>query len=213
MIIVPDTYSAPIGYVETGSVGVKQAVFGNDKDIGIRFFIHAIQRPAKSAALGYEVWEDVEMIELHIDRYTKSTRMVTEHDKAKYSDLYRRFQLGLGSKGTMIESWNIIGPADKAMLIHQGFVTVDQLSECPDSRLEKMPPTAKELIEKAKQHVKSTSGKIEAEKLGDVIMELQRKVTALEDENSNLKRAPDSTPKRGKKKTAVISEPTIEVLS
>lgn len=187
MIIVPETYTAPVGYKETGAVGVAQAVFGNDKDIGIRFFIHALHRPAKSAAVGYEVFEDVEMVEFHIDQFTKSTRIVTEFDKKKYADLYDRFQRGLGSKGTLIEGWSIASPSDKAMLIHQGFITVDQLAECPDSRLEKMPPTSSELREKARQHVKAQSGKIEAEKLGDVILELQRKVAALADENTSLK--------------------------
>jgi hypothetical protein len=170
----------PVRYAGKEGEVVRAAVFGNDADVGIRFFIHPEFRPAKSEIMGYDVWEDIEMIEFFVDKLNRISMMVTNEHRRKYAELYNRFKQGLGSSGTMISAWNQITPSERNMLEAQGIITVEQLAEVQDSRLTALPFGTKEAREKAKKHVAAQSGKLGAEKYGDTILELQRKLASME---------------------------------
>lgn len=176
----PENLVMPVKYAGKEGESVRAAVFGNDADIGIRFFIHAEFRPAKSEVMGYDVYEDIEMIEFYVDKLNRIAMMVTNEHRAKYAELYNRFKQGLGSSGTMIQAWNQITPSERHMLEAQGIITVEQLAEVADSRLAALPYGTAAMREKAKKHVAATSGKLEAEKYGDTILELQRKLASME---------------------------------
>lgn len=180
MEAIPETLVMPVRYAGKDGEVVRAAVFGNDADVGIRFFIHSEFRPAKSEIMGYDVWEDVEMIEYFVDKLTRISQMVTNEHRRKYADLYNRFKQGLGSSGTMISAWNQITPSERNMLEAQGFITVEQLAEVSDSRLAALPYGTKEAREKAKKHVAAQSGKLDAEKYGDEILALRRQVEKLQ---------------------------------
>lgn len=188
---------------------VRAAVFGNDADVGIRFFIHSEFRPAKSEIVGYDVWEDVEMIEFFVDKLTRISLMVTNEHRRKYAELYNRFKQGLGSSGTMISSWNQITPSERNMFEAQGIITVEQLAEVQDSRLAALPYGTKEAREKAKRHVAAQSGKLDAEKYGETILTLQRKLAAMEArEAARLAEPAKKTKGRPKKNKEILEDVT-----
>jgi len=177
---IPENLVMPVKYAGKDGEVVRAAVFGNEGDIGIRFFINPEFRPAKSEVMGYDVWEDVEMIEFYVDKLTRISQMVTNEHRRKYADLYSRFKQGLGSSGTMISTWNQITPSERNMFEAQGFITVEQLAEVSDSRLAALPYGTKEAREKAKKHVAAQSGKLDAEKYGDEILALKRQIEKLQ---------------------------------
>lgn len=196
MEAIPENLVMPVKYAGKEGEVVRAAVFGNDADVGIRFFIHSEFRPAKSEIVGYDVWEDVEMIEFFVDKLTRISLMVTNEHRRKYAELYNRFKQGLGSSGTMISSWNQITPSERNMFEAQGIITVEQLAEVQDSRLAALPYGTKEAREKAKKHVEAQSGKLNAEKYGDTILELQRKLAQVEAREAARLEAEEAKPSK-----------------
>lgn len=205
----PENLVMPVKYAGKDGEVVRAAVFGNDGDIGIRFFLHPEFRPAKSEIMGYDVWEDIEMIEYYVDKLTRISEMVTNTHRSKYAELYNRFKQGLGSSGTMIHSWNQITPSERNMFEAQGIITVEQLAEVQDSRLAALPYGTKEAREKAKKHVAANSGKLEAEKYGETILALQRKLAAMEArEAARLSEPAKKTKGRPKKNKEILEDGT-----
>lgn len=209
MEAIPENLVMPVKYAGKEGEVVRAAVFGNDADVGIRFFIHSEFRPAKSEIVGYDVWEDVEMIEFFVDKLTRISLMVTNEHRRKYAELYNRFKQGLGSSGTMISSWNQITPSERNMFEAQGIITVEQLAEVQDSRLAALPYGTKEAREKAKRHVAAQSGKLDAEKYGETILTLQRKLAAMEArEAARLAEPAKKTKGRPKKNKEILEDVT-----
>jgi len=202
----PENLVMPVRYAGKEGEVVRAAVFGNDADVGIRFFIHPEFRPAKSEIMGYDVYEDLEMIEFYVDKLNRITTMVTNEHRNKYAELYNRFKQGLGSSGTMIQGWNQITPSERHMLEAQGIITVEQLAEVQDSRLAALPFGTAAMREKAKRHVAAQSGKLDAEKYGDTILALQRKLAAMEEREAARLAAPTKKAKGRPKKTKEILE-------
>jgi hypothetical protein len=177
---IPENLVMPVKYAGKEGETVRAAVFGNEGEVGIRFRLHSEFRPAKSEIMGYDVWEDIEIIEFFTDKLNTIPLMVTNEHRRKYAELYNRFKQGLGSSGTMISAWNQITPSERNMFEAQGIITVEQLAEVSDSKLAALPYGTKEAREKAKKHVAANSGKLEAEKYGETILELQRKLASME---------------------------------
>ena len=78
----------------------------------------------------------------------------------------------------------------------QGIITVEQLAEVQDSRLAALPYGTKEAREKAKKHVEAQSGKLNAEKYGDTILELQRKLAQVEAREAARLEAEEAKPSK-----------------
>lgn len=211
MFDLPEAYKTPVQYQDAGHKDVKQAIYGNIKDLYVKFFPLAEHRPAKSSLLDLEIYEDSDFIEIIVDKFTHVHRKVTAEDKLQFAHLWDRYQKQLGSVGTLIEKWDLLGPAEKAICIGNGILTVDQLSEMSNERLGKFPAPFAELRDKAKAHVKARDGKVEVSEYGDMLVKMQQQLTVLEAKNAELEaragqRVTRKKPARAKKSPIAFSE-------
>lgn len=186
--------------------GVSQIMMaGHDRGIAFRFFMHPVYNKFKSDELGYEVFEEEEMIEWTVDRKNRPTEYVKFLPQAliqrnrdgeviggRYKDSYLSWKSGKNSPGTALRKWGMLSDAMVASLEAEGLFTVEQFSELDRSRVTSKYP--QEFIDAydragqflAAQQVKASTGemadrpkKVEEEK-AELLERLARLEAAVE---------------------------------
>ena len=97
-----------------------------------------------------------------------------------FKSMYEQWKLGeeMPESGTPIKGWTVISPADQQNIISANIRTVEDLAEASEQAMTHIGMGARMLKEKAKKWLES------AKDTGKVV----QKITALETENSDLKR-------------------------
>jgi len=140
---------------------------GHDQGVAYRFFVHAEYNKQKSRSKGYEVFDEIEMIEWLRDKRTKPTEQVRFLPDAllefndegqcisgRYSDSYNRFKEGRQAAGMPLSKWGVLSEGECASLAKAGIFTIEQLAEQPRSKIEsKYPVRFIEALERAIQWV------------------------------------------------------------
>jgi len=167
--------------------GVNQILMaGHDRGVAYRFFMHPVYNKTKSDELGYEVFEEEEMIEWTIDRKNRPTEYVKFLPQAllqrnrdgeiiggRYKDAYLAWKSGKSAPGTSLRKWGLLSDAQVASLEADGLFTVEQFSELDRARVTaKYPQEFVEAYERAgqflaAQQVKASTGEM-AERLKKV---------------------------------------------
>jgi len=167
--------------------GVSQIMMaGHDRGVAYRFFMHPVYNKTKSDELGYEVFEEEEMIEWTIDRKNRPTEYVKFLPQAllqrnrdgeiiggRYKDAYLAWKSGKSAPGTSLRKWGLLSDAQVASLEADGLFTVEQFSELDRARVTaKYPQEFVEAYERAgqflaAQQVKASTGEM-AERLKKV---------------------------------------------
>jgi hypothetical protein len=132
--------------LESGVTRIEMS--GHDKGVAYRFFIHPVYNPTKSEELGYEVFDDIEMIEWLIDRKSKPTEQVRllppdllkwnrvgDLVGGRYKDAYESWKTGKASPGTPLRRWGLLGDGQVASLEAEGIFTVEQFNELGRDRI------------------------------------------------------------------------------
>lgn len=175
--------------VESVSIGdgVSQIMMaGHDRGVAYRFFMHPVYNKTKSDELGYEVFEEKELIEWTIDRKNRPNEYVEFLPQAllqknrdgdviggRYKDAYLAWKSGKSAPGTSLRKWGLMSDAMVASLEADGLFTVEQFSELDRSRVTSKYP--QEFIDAydragqflAAQQVKASTGEM-AERLKKV---------------------------------------------
>lgn len=179
------------------------AIAGHDQGVGYRFYIHPIYNKEKSEEAGYEVFDEVEMIEWRVDRKNKPVEQVqflpagllkfrvrdkvtglwdvtSECIGGRYREAYEAFKSGKATPGMPLARWGVLSDAEMASLAAEGIFTVEQFAAMPKERIRlRFPDNFAEAQERAVHFV---AGKEMREKAG----EQAEKMKALEDQNKEL---------------------------
>lgn len=129
--------------------GVQRAVIsGHDGGVGYRFFRHQEYNPVKSEDAGYEVFDEIEMIQWLVDRRTKPTERVRflpeallrfdrhgEPRSGRYLEAYKRFKAGEDAVGTPLRRWGVLADNLIASLEAEHIFTIEQFAETPEDRV------------------------------------------------------------------------------
>ena len=124
-----------------------------------RFYMDAVQDMAKSEREGRPIYEDKEMLEIRIpgDRLFTFITQVREVDKQRFREQYAAFKRGeeRATSGTPLEQWPnaTLNKSRVAELKAQNILSVEELSNIPDSVLPKIGPGARELRDQAKSYI------------------------------------------------------------
>lgn len=150
--------------------GVNRLMSGHDKGVAYRFFISPVYNKTKSTVAGYEVFDDVEMIEWLIDRKNKPTELVRflppellNFDRdgvcvgGRYKDSYLSFKTGRSTPGLPLAKWGQLSDGEVATLASMHIFTVEQLAEQPRGKFEGR--MANEFVEAFDRAVQFVAGK------------------------------------------------------
>lgn len=153
------------------------------------FYMNAKKNKAKSAEAGRAVHENVAYVRIHIpgDRNNTPDRPVKDEDKQRWPDQWKKFEL-LGEsapEGTPLEEWAYLDKAKVYDLKAQNIHTIEQVSELDDGAITRMGHGARDMVKKAKLHLKPPTAKIKD--LNATILEMQNQISALQSENRQLR--------------------------
>ena len=185
---------------------------GHDQyGLAFRFFIFDKYNKVKSQLAGVELYDPIEMIEIFIDRKTRLHQKVTDKIRYRHEEEYQRFKEGREAPGTPLDKWGVIPSHEIATLVKAGIFSVEQLALQSADRIQgKFPAVFFEHFQRAQQFVAAKTGRVEAEKMADKMLELQRgyaemmaKMSKLEEERDLLLQSGNQPAvKRGRKPKA-----------
>lgn len=155
---------------------------GHDQfGLAFRFFIFDNYNPLKSKAAKCELFDQVEMIEIFVDKKTRLHKMVTDKIRYRYPEEYKRFKEGREAPGTPLDKWGVIPSNEIQTLIKDGIFTVEQFAmQSADKVQGRYPPVFFEHFERAQQFIASKTGNVQVEKVANELIELQRGYAALQ---------------------------------
>lgn len=161
-----------------------------DKGLAFRFFINDKYNKQKSEATktplnpyGVEIFDQVEMIEIFVDRKTRLHLKVDDKIKYKYAEEYKRFRDGQEAPGTSLAKWGVVPSNEVATFAKAGIFSVEQLAlKSADMIQGKFPKQFFEHFVRAQQFVAAKSGRVEVEKQAEAMVELQKNYARLETE-------------------------------
>jgi len=108
----------------------------DDKKLLVRFYMHPVQQTAKSIKAGRKIFKDTEYIEILIpgDKHSIIRRQVFDIDRQRFSDIYKRFKMGLENQNEGTPLMNLVWMTESKMKEYEFFniTTVEQLAQASD---------------------------------------------------------------------------------
>ena len=161
-----------------------------NKRLSVQFFKKPLINPAKTAAEGREIYDDVIWIKKMIpgDALNIIERPIYEQDKMEFPLHWAHFQNQHGSdemlSGTPLSEWSLISRSQAEELKGLKFYTIEQIAEASDLALQRMGMSAGmspyTFRDKAKAFLNKSSSDAEA-------LKRDENLKALEAENERLR--------------------------
>ena len=161
-----------------------------NKRLSVQFFKKPLINPAKTAAEGREIYDDVIWIKKMIpgDALNIIERPIYEQDKMEFPLHWAHFQNQHGSdemlSGTPLSEWSLISRSQAEELKGLKFYTIEQIAEASDLALQRMGMSAGmspyTFRDKAKAFLNKSSSDAEA-------LKRDESLKALEAENERLR--------------------------
>lgn len=212
---VPAELVKPTGFQDTDNALIKKPTFGSIGTQYVRFEDHFEFDEKKSAELGREVKNKVELCLIQNDKFTRCPVRVNDlslPQRVALASLYERFKTQKDSKETPVFEWDAVSDIEKTLLATCGVFTVEQLDKFIEEDAYKLGPSAKSLRERAHRHMVTKNAndpdfkakeaasemallRKEKEEQAARIKVLEEKMFAREAEKANLE--PKPTPNKG----------------
>jgi hypothetical protein len=189
---------SPQSYAPDGT-----AIFGNDAQLMVKFFIHPELSVYQSKDKGVPVYNDVEMIEVFQPGEKESVKqLVTDFHKLRFPKQYENFKAGkdqIGS-GTPLD---LLFPSEPGMVLTLksfNIFTIQQLAALNDTAISALPMGGRQLVERAKVYLttaKTGADLHQMEAMQKQIAELQAALTAKNEttDETPQRRGPGRPPK------------------
>lgn len=172
----------------------RMVVKEHDGGIAYRFFIHSEYNKIKSDAAGYEVFDEIEMIQWFVDRRTKPVERVQflpegllsfnrfgECVGGKYRDAYMRFKEGRETEGTPLVHLGMLSEGEIASLTAESIYTIEQFAAMPEDRvIGRFPQEFVDAYERAKQQVAGRDMSAAQEQQIERMVELEKANSSLQ---------------------------------
>lgn len=177
------------------------AVFGNDAQLLVRFFIHPELSTYQSKNSGAPVYHDVEMIEVFQPGEKDSVKqLVTDFHRHRFPKQYQAFKEGKEqtSTGTPLELLFPSEPSIVLTLKNLHVYTIQQLAALNDTGIANLPMGGRQLVERAKQYLATAqtgANMHQMEAMQQQIAELQAQLAAAKQPETS--ETPETPQRRG----------------
>lgn len=186
--MIPEGFKIPTNY-ENISAGATKAYVGISNGQPFRFFQDKVLNAKKSEEAGFEIYDDVDLIEFILDSKCKNVLRCDRHTWVAHPEVladYRKWKEGKVSNLTDIESWTAISHAELGMLIACGFSTVEQIVEADQEKIDMLGLSGSQLRKKAEQHVNSKKREVNKDSANEEILTLKNELKAKDSEVKEL---------------------------
>ena len=172
------------------------AVFGNDAQLMVRFFVHPELSTYQSKIQGVPVHHDVEMIEVFQPGEKESVKqLVTDFHRYRFPKQYEAFKEGKEqtASGTPLELLFPSEPSTVLTLRNLHIYTIQQLSALTDTGIANLPMGGRQLVDRAKKYLETASAGAPAhqmEMMQKQIAELQAQLAASQQASTETTETP-----------------------
>lgn len=155
------------------------------------FRVIAAHNPHKSAEQGRPVYDDVEMVEIHIpgDRNSVAWERVQEHHKLRWPRQYEEFKAGkvAATSGTPLAQWPGLSMSQIAEMAALHIRSVEDLAGLTDNRLDRLGPGGRTLRERARVYLAAAAGEAPMAKLVTENQQLRDQLVGLTEQIGEMK--------------------------
>ena len=159
--------------------------FAGDESLFVVFYVNAIQNQAKSIEEGRAIFDDTECVRIIIpgDKNSIIDRPATVQDRGRFAKQYAMFKAGLKEDeqitGTRLDDWPFLTRAQIAEFRYLGLRTVEQLAECREDIVSRVPGL-REIKSNAGQWLGKAKGAAEAAKTAKLIADQNSTIESLQ---------------------------------
>lgn len=179
------------------------AIFGNDAQLLVKFFVHPELSKFKSDKEGLPVYDDVEMVEVFQPGEKESVKqLATEFHKRRFPKQYENFKKGAEQTngGTPLDH---LFPSEPGMILTLksfNIYSIQQLAALTDTGISNLPMGGRQLVERAKNYLSTaqTGASLhQMEMMQKQIADLQAALAAKNEETPETpqRRGPGRPPK------------------
>lgn len=185
-------FNNPQSYAPDGT-----AIFGNDAQLLVKFFVHPELSKFKSDKEGLPVYDDVEMVEVFQPGEKESVKqLATEFHRRRFPKQYENFKKGAEQTngGTPLDHLFPSEPGLILTLKSFNIYSIQQLAALNDTGISNLPMGGRQLVERAKNYLSTaqTGASLhQMEMMQKQIAELQAALAAKNEE------APETPQRRG----------------
>jgi hypothetical protein len=162
-----------------------------DKELSVRFFLHATENPRKTKEAGRPIYDEVEMVSIMAPGNTKSeytalahsmhydSNQSKQHTYAKrFDDHYEAFKKGLDEhlSGTPLAEVPFLTIGQKAEMRAKGIKTVEQLAGMADRSIRSAGMGFRQYVDAAKAYLDKANGTAQ---MANEMAELRRQLEEL----------------------------------
>lgn len=162
-----------------------------DKQLGVEFFMEAVENKRKSEAEKRPIFDDVEMVRIIIPGDTKRKPVFRAHEMhyvpaekrqmtyaERFPGQYKAFRENIEDfvSGTPLSELPFLTVARRAEMKHLGIVTVEQLAGLQDNNMKKLGMDGRGIVEKAKAYLAAAKDTAEVDDLRRQVAELKAQI-------------------------------------
>lgn len=169
--------------------GVEVFEHGSVGDCAVTFRRDTKPNPnvLKSEAAKFPVFDEREIMIIKTagDKLNTYSEIITartwkDGKWARYKPLYDKWKEGLEYGGTSILEWKKATIAQRAALVHQNILTVEQFAEVSEDKAQRLPFDIKALWEVARTEIAAATAAPDINGYIDEIVDLRKRLAALE---------------------------------
>ena len=177
------------------------AIFGNDAQLLVKFFIHPELSVYQSKEKGVPVYNDVEMIEVFQPGEKESVKqLVTDFHRYRFPKQYENFKKGVEQVGSGTPL-DLLFPSEPGIILTLksfNIFSIQQLAALNDHAITSLPMGGRQLVERAKVYLQTaqTGANLhEMDTMRQQIAELQAALATKNETPTPEKRGPGRPPK------------------
>lgn len=173
---------------------------GQHNGVGYRFYILTEYNKRKSDVAKYEVFDEIEMVEWAVDKYSYPVERVKFLPPdllsiddlggvyGEYAETYERFKAGLSAPGTSISKWGVLPDGLVASLAASKIFSVEQFAAQPRDKIYKKFGQDSEIAQAFERAIQFVNGKNSKFELDKVANELYESKKVIEQQQFELER-------------------------
>lgn len=170
--------------VVSGLTGVKMG-----GKLLVRFNMEPVYNPAKSAAAGRPIFDDVEYVEIRVpgDQTNRVHRPAREQDKTDHAGAYAAFKAGhdAPTEGMPLREWPGCTRGEVEMLSHFRIRTVEELASIHDGNAQQVGPILA-LRQRARDYVEAAKRAAPVDQMRAELLARDERISALTQQVAEL---------------------------
>lgn len=172
------------------------AIFGNDAQLMVRFFIHPELSVYQSKERGVPVYNDVEMIEVFQPGEKESVKqLVTDFHRMRFPKQYENFKNGKEQQGSGTPL-DLLFPSEPSIVLTLKAVnifSIQQLAALNDHAIGALPMGGRQLVERAKNYLRTSQTGADLNRMEEMQKQIAELQAALQAKNES----PETPQRRG----------------